>query len=156
MKNSPVAPRAVRDPPFVRGADVTDADAVSGLCRTLGYNVSPHDAHHRIARIDDSENHLLLVLEDTPGRLDGFILMEEVFALTRPAHARIAALVVTEYKRGTGLGRALVNAGEAWARDRGLFLVRLTSRENRHGAHAFYERMGYRTEKTSKMFEKSL
>lgn len=156
MKNPPAAPRAVREPPLVRGADIHDADAVSGLCRTLGYNVSPHDAHHRIARIDDSENHLLLVLEDIPGRLDGFILMEEVLALTRPAHARIAALVVTEYRRGAGLGRALVNAGEAWARDRGLYLVRLTSRDSRHGAHAFYERMGYRAEKSSKVFEKSL
>ncbi|HHX65011.1 MAG TPA: GNAT family N-acetyltransferase [Chloroflexi bacterium] len=47
--------------------------------------------------------------------------------------------------RGRGIGRALMEAAESWARTRGAKSVELTVWEFNVGARAFYEELGYRT-----------
>lgn len=51
-------------------------------------------------------------------------------------------LAVDEARRGAGLGRAIVAAGEDWLRERGVAAVRLMVRDG-NPATAFYARIGY-------------
>jgi GNAT superfamily N-acetyltransferase len=59
---------------------------------------------------------------------------------------RITALVVHDGYRGRGVGTALAAAAEDAARAAGCARVEATSAIDRHDAHAFYERRGYRRE----------
>ena len=69
---------------------------------------------------------------------------------------RLSALVVSEARRRTGGGRALVEAVEAFARERGCGLVEVTSgeRPEREAAHHFYAALGY--EEVSRRFLKEV
>jgi GNAT superfamily N-acetyltransferase len=69
---------------------------------------------------------------------------------TRPDEADqpwcgIHNLVVKLGWRRRGIGSMLVQAAEAWARDKGLAQVRLAVFEFNGGARALYERLGYGT-----------
>ena len=57
--------------------------------------------------------------------------------------AQLSLLVVDERVRGRGVGRALVAAAEAWAREQGCHRMIVTTALQRSDAHAFYERIGY-------------
>lgn len=57
--------------------------------------------------------------------------------------ARIESLVVDEALRGTGVGKALLQAAEALAERWECLAVEVTSLRRRTGAHAFYQRTGY-------------
>jgi len=59
--------------------------------------------------------------------------------------ARLQSLLVTEGLRGTGLGRALVEAGERWASARGADEITAKTWEFPEGPLVFYESLGYRT-----------
>ena len=58
--------------------------------------------------------------------------------------------------RRQGVGRALLAAGEAWARSQGAEAMRLVSGESRKGAHAFYASLGYTGNKLQRNFKKNL
>jgi GNAT superfamily N-acetyltransferase len=57
--------------------------------------------------------------------------------------ARITALAVRNDVQGRGVGRALVEAAEAWAWTEGAARIELTSGDHRLAAHAFYRSAGY-------------
>jgi GNAT superfamily N-acetyltransferase len=57
--------------------------------------------------------------------------------------AQITLLVVEESSRGQGVGRALVEATERFALERGAKRIVVTTALQRADAHAFYERIGY-------------
>ena len=60
---------------------------------------------------------------------------------TRRAH--VDALVVAEGARRRGIGRALMDAAAAWARQRGATRVVLTVWAGNEAARAFYRSLGY-------------
>ncbi|HET7219071.1 MAG TPA: GNAT family N-acetyltransferase [Vicinamibacterales bacterium] len=53
-------------------------------------------------------------------------------------------IVVEERARGSGAGRALVDAAIAWLRDRGAPRVLLCTAEQNQGAQRLFERLGFR------------
>jgi len=57
--------------------------------------------------------------------------------------ARLLSLVVDEQHRGRGVGKALVEAGEAWARDRGAQKIMVNTSHRRAATHAFYRACGF-------------
>ncbi len=57
--------------------------------------------------------------------------------------AQLTLLVVDESVRTHGIGRALVQAAEQFARERGAKRINVTTALHRSDAHAFYERIGY-------------
>lgn len=52
-------------------------------------------------------------------------------------------LAVRPDRRTAGVGRALMTAGEQWARDRGIPKLQLMVRSDNAAATAFYDRLGY-------------
>jgi GNAT superfamily N-acetyltransferase len=85
----------------------------------------------------------------------GLVGRHVMFTVHRPKPVgRIPVLVVTKEARGHDIGRMLVEAVEAWCRDKGCGLIEVTSNDRLAEAHAFYRHMGY--ERTSIRFFKKL
>lgn len=66
--------------------------------------------------------------------------------------AEITGLVVDQLHRGKGLGKSLLRAAEAWAREHGFKTMRVRSNVIRVDTHRFYEGAGYRVIETQKAF----
>jgi ribosomal protein S18 acetylase RimI-like enzyme len=75
----------------------------------------------------------------------GFVHLETaVDFFTRERHGHVSTLVVApEYER-QGVGRALLDAAEAWCRARGYRLLTLHVFEQNASARRLYERAGFR------------
>ncbi len=61
-------------------------------------------------------------------------------------HSHISVIAVTREAEGKGVGRALMEHAETWARDRGHRTITLSVFENNRRAQGLYERMGYQSE----------
>jgi ribosomal protein S18 acetylase RimI-like enzyme len=88
----------------------------------------------------------VLIAERRDGTRLGFISLKVVEDVTGVERAHVADLAVTESARRAGVGMALMNAAEQWARDWGLPVLSLDVWSANERAQAFYERLGYRTE----------
>ena len=58
----------------------------------------------------------------------------------------IGELAVAEHASRQGIGRALIDAADAWARDHGLAHLTLHTGARNAGARAFYAALGFETE----------
>ena len=58
-------------------------------------------------------------------------------------HAHVAVLAVADHAQGQGVGRALLDAAETWARRRGDSFITLNVFVQNERARAVYERLGY-------------
>lgn len=127
----------------IRDARTSDGEAVAKLCTQLGYPTEPADVPSRLDRLAVDGNARALVAE----RGDAIVGLATIhLRYTMNHHAPIAQLtllVVDEKHRSVGVGRALVRAAEAWARERGSERLVVTTALHRDVAHAFYERLGY-------------
>jgi ribosomal protein S18 acetylase RimI-like enzyme len=91
----------------------------------------------------------LVLVAAHEGEVVGFV-DASIGLRTRPDEADqpwcgINNLVVKPGWRRRGIGSMLMQAAEAWARDKGLAQVRLEVFEFNGGARALYERLGYGT-----------
>jgi GNAT superfamily N-acetyltransferase len=135
---------------------IEDAEAVAALSGQLGYEVSAETMRERIARLLPlPANHLALVAT-VQNRVVGWIEAEEVKHLQSEPHALITGLVVKDDARSLGIGKRLCGEVEQWSQERGVSVVRVTSRMTRERAHRFYLREGFVQTKTSAVFEKIL
>ena len=132
-----------------------DSAVVADLCGQLGYPATPDQILERFTRIE-RHNRAALFVGDDEGRVVGWIHVAIVQVLEADLYAEIGGLVVDDTHRSRGVGAALVNAAEQWARDNGCGAMRVRSRVMRERAHAFYERSGYARIKTQHAFEKRL
>jgi predicted N-acetyltransferase YhbS len=140
----------------VRGISSEDAAAVAELSVQLGYEASAAQMAERIeALLAKAESQVALVA-CVGGEVVGWIEASIVRHLQSEPHTLIGGLVVRDGIRSLGVGRRLCAEIEAWSRNKGLMVVRVTSRSTREDAHRFYLREGYRLTKTSAVFEKVL
>ncbi len=139
----------------VRAMMVADAAGVAVLSGQLGYPASAEQIEARFRGLSREPDSSVFVAEGEDGRLAGWIHVLARRFLESDLHAEIAGLVVDAGARRGGVGRALIEAAEDWARERGCATVRVRSNMRRVEAKPFYERMGYRVVKTQYVFEKS-
>jgi GNAT superfamily N-acetyltransferase len=139
----------------VRFATTADAEHIAGLSVQLGYPTTVADTARRLTEVGGSGEHAVIVAESS-GLLLGWVHVLVSHSLLADARAEIAGLVVEEQHRGRGIGRALMENAERWAREQGCGSVRLRSNVLRPDAHTFYERLGYRVTKLQKTFCKDL
>jgi GNAT superfamily N-acetyltransferase len=88
--------------------------------------------------------HALLLAESADGGVLGFVYLEvqRDFFTQRP-HGHVSDVAVAAEAEGTGVGRALMAAAEAWARQSGFDRLTLNVFALNARARAFYGRLGY-------------
>jgi GNAT superfamily N-acetyltransferase len=130
----------------IRDARDTDRAALSRLIVQLGYTANEDEVAERL-EVMEAEGRVVLVAE-LGGEVIGCLSTSVMRVLHRPAPVgRISMMVVDEALRGRGVGAALVRAAERALKERGCYMVEVTSHVRRTDAHRFYERLGY--ERTS-------
>ena len=76
----------------------------------------------------------------------GFITTVEVMAVGYPVgYMKINGLAVKKEYRGMGIGRKLIEHIEQIAKENGISRIGLATGFQRKEAHAFYERLGYKS-----------
>ncbi len=95
--------------------------------------------------IDDDPNQYLAVVEDEVGEPVATLQTTLIPGLSRGGARRlqVEAVRVAASQRSSGLGAALFDWVEAYARHRGASLIQLTSDKAREDAHRFYDRLGF-------------
>jgi len=139
----------------IRAAAPADVSAIARLAGQLGYAVTPEDTSRWLAGEQDDPRHALLVAESGDTVIAWMGLAEERSFLHEP-RVEIHGLVVDEAHRGAAIGAKLVERAEQWARERGCRTMLVRSNVIRDRAHRFYERLGYATVKSQKIFSKHL
>jgi ribosomal protein S18 acetylase RimI-like enzyme len=124
----------------IRAFEPADRDAVVALWRDCDLVRPWNDPHKDIARKLTIDDGMFLVAE-----VDG-ALVGAVMAGYDGHRGWINYLAVAPGARGTGLGRALVDAVEERLATIGCPKVNLQIRTGNEGVVAFYERLGYRTD----------
>src|SRR3954468_23007762 len=138
----------------VRLASAADAFMIAPLLSQLGYDTAPDDVPRRIAGVEADGGVVFAALDD-----DGQVVGVASATTHATLHvdggvAYITALVTDEKSRGQGVGRALVESIERWARGRGAARLSVTSAEHRADAHQFYPKLGFPY--TGRRFSKNL
>ena len=125
----------------IRRAGPDDAASLAALLGQLGYPVDAAAIPARLRAIEAAGGALFLATVDAAAA--GLVGVQAYPVLHAPAPvAYLTALVVATSARGRGVGRALVEAAERWARAAGCGRLAVTSAEHRDDAHAFYPRVG--------------
>lgn len=130
--------------PIIRAAHASDAAALANLCTQLGYPTSPDSIPARLTRLDgDADVRVLVAVDDNA--VIGLATVHLRFTMNHETPlAQLTMLVVDERVRARGVGRALVGAAEAWARERGCKRFVVTTALRRTDAHAFYEKLDFK------------
>ena len=133
----------------LRPATHTDEAAVLDLVEELfappgrrppGYTRERGAAGFRAA-LARPDGDVLVAGED--GSLLGFAsVYVDIVSIRFGTRCWLQDLVVTASRRRTGIGRLLLDASAAWARDRGCTHLELTSANTRKDAHRFYTAAG--------------
>jgi ribosomal protein S18 acetylase RimI-like enzyme len=85
----------------------------------------------------------VLIAQHDDGERLGFVSVTVRHDVAGVERGHVADLAVIEGARRVGVGRTLMRAAEAWARDRGLPVLSLDVWSTNERALAFYHRLGY-------------
>jgi predicted N-acetyltransferase YhbS len=140
----------------IRRVRLGDAEAVAELNGQLGYPATAEEVRERLAALASYEASQAVFVACLGGEVVGWIDVAIVLHVQSKPYAMIGGLVVKQGVRGQRIGKRLCEEAEAWSRERGVSVVRVTSRSTRDDAHRFYLRDGYTDVKTSRVFEKVL
>ena len=139
----------------IRAATPADAGSLARLSGQLGY---PADLEMIARRLQDVVEHHagMVMVAEVDGKVVGWAHASPQRRLEHDANAELAGLVVDESARGTGIGKALLHAAEAWAGEQGYPELVVRSNVIRERAHRFYLREGYAEKKRQAVFVKKL
>jgi GNAT superfamily N-acetyltransferase len=141
---------------LVRVISHEDAAAVAELSRQLGYEVSAEMVAEQIGSLSSRTGSQIAFVACLGTDVVGWIEAAITHHLQSAPYSLIGGLVVRVGVRGMGVGKRLCAEVEEWTREKGIAVVRVTSRSSREDAHRFYLRDGYERIKTSAVFEKVL
>jgi GNAT superfamily N-acetyltransferase len=133
-----------------------DAAEIARLVTELGYPVEPGAIFPRLQTLLFHPEHLVTVSNGPNDRLFGFIVAEHRALLLYGSQVEIMGLSVGSEARRMGVGRALVEAVEDWARQFGHTTIVVRSNVVRPESHPFYEKIGYVRKKTQHVYARSL
>ena len=138
----------------IRPMRTDDAEIAAELCLQLGYERSPLQIREWMREAADIGSARAAFAACIGETVAGWVEVSIQQRLQSDSFALIGGLVVDERFRGRNIGQRLCQHAEAWAWERGIKTVRVTSRNTRIDAHRFYLRDGYELTKTSLAFEK--
>jgi GNAT superfamily N-acetyltransferase len=147
-QHSPALHSAIR----IRPAKTGDAGRIASLSGQLGYPVTTRKMRECIAAVSRRKDQKIFVAE-TDGMVHGWL---EVFlprSVLNWGKAEVGALIVDSKRRGSGLGRKLLDAARRWSEEHKSQFIYLRSNVRRKDAHRFYVNAGYRIHKTQHVFQ---
>ena len=139
---------------LIRAIEPLDAAEVSALAEQLGYQRSAPDIKSWIESLPTRAENQAAFVACAGNEVVGWIEISVQHHLQSAPHALIGGLVVKDGHRNRQIGLRLCEYVEAWTWQRGLSVLRVTSRSTRLDAHRFYERNGYLLTKLSHVYEK--
>jgi ribosomal protein S18 acetylase RimI-like enzyme len=140
----------------VRAALLTDAGRIAELSGQLGYPTSARSARRRLHNLLAKPDHAIWVAQSADGSVTGWVHVFFKQLLESDREAEIGGLVVDGEFRGEGVGKALVERAERWAKAKRLKSVYVRSNIVRRNALAFYQGLGYEVVKTQRSFRKCI
>ncbi len=143
----------------IRQATTSDIPAMNELFRKdLGYEECTMEiVEKQFAGLDNSREAVFVAeAEDDSSHIAGVIHVEKYNVLYFPTMANILGIAVSADFRRQGIGSALLKRAEEWARENGVYSMRLNSGENRKQAHEFYRAQDYIDDKKQLRFIKEL
>ena len=140
----------------IRAMTLGDSERVARLSGELGYPSTQQQIEARFRRAEDDPDSRIFVAADSDGRVWGWVHVFGRHLLVSEGAAEVGGLVVDSRVRGKGIGRSLMAAAEAWARERGYARIKLGSSTVRGEAHQFYQDLGYTIVKSQHRFQKPL
>ncbi|MCX2952553.1 GNAT family N-acetyltransferase [Lentzea sp. NEAU-D7] len=131
----------------IRDVLAEDAPAIQQINReALGYEFPLSETLAQLERIIKAPNDLLLVAVDDADVL-GYIQLSDYENTYHHSLKNLITLAISPRHQRRGVGRALLTAGEEWARADGARGVRLVTGVNRVNAREFYAVNGYAVRK---------
>ena len=121
-----------------------DAEIVAALCHQLGYERTADQIRAWLGQTNSSLQDRGAFVASVGDRVSGWIEVSICRHLQADEYALIGGLVVDEDFRGRKIGRQLCRRAEAWARERRVPTMRVTSRIARTDAHRFLSRQRLR------------
>jgi GNAT superfamily N-acetyltransferase len=137
----------------VRTIAESDIPAAAVLIGQLGYEMLRPELQRRLQAVLGEANHRVWVFDDG-GEAVGLLHAFFRPALDKPLEVIVQALVIEASRRSQGVGEALMQVAETWAREKGCTSVALYSGMDRDRAHRFYERLGYEKKAASALLRK--
>jgi GNAT superfamily N-acetyltransferase len=134
----------------VRAADADEAEAIVALYEWLfappGSKPEAWEEGRAVVALRqaiDSHDSAVLVAEREDGALIGFVTgYQDLHSVRYGYRVWVEDLAVDPEERSKGVGKALLDAAKAWARERGATHLELDSALARTDAHRFYDREG--------------
>lgn len=139
----------------IRKFELTDAYAIAEICRNdLGYECDEALVRENLKQLDSKREQVFVA--DIDGTVAGFIHIELYNVVYCEKGSNLLGLAVSSDYRKNGIGRALLEKAEEWAKNNGSKWIRLNSGDSRKDAHRFYRGHGYDNEKKQIRFIKTI
>ena len=141
---------------MLRNLILTDVEALSRInTQALGYSFSIEKTAQQLVKLIQDSHHFFIGFEDVKShQLLGYVHAEVYQSLYSEPGFNVLALAVLPDQQGKGIGKILLQGLEEEAKRRGYAFIRLNSADYRTEAHAFYEHVGYSSDKLQKRFIK--
>jgi len=139
---------------IVRQAVISDAKDIYYINKTsLGYDYDLEKQKAKIQAVLNDSTQVIFVAE-TNNKVVGYIHLVNYDVIYADNFKNCLGLAVdNDYKRN-GIGSALLNQAEIWAKENGAAGIRLCSGIEREKAHQFYQSQGYEVTKLQKNIKK--
>ena len=141
---------------MLRNLLLTDVESLSQINeQALGYSFSTEKTAQQLVKLIQDSHHFFIGFEDVKShQLLGYVHAEVYQSLYSEPGFNVLALAVLPDQQGKGIGKILLQGLEDEAKRRGYAFIRLNSADYRTEAHAFYEHVGYSSDKLQKRFIK--
>ena len=138
----------------IRECKIEDVNAIWNLNNIeMGYEYSIENTKDKLERLLKSDKDKIFVAT-VQNTAVGYVHANDYDVIYAPHMKNIMGIAVSgEYKK-YGIGKAMLEEVEKWAKETGAFGVRLVSGSTRIGAHEFYRRCGYVGDKQQINFKK--
>lgn len=139
----------------IRNAESKDTDDLAKICNDdLGYNCNSKLVERGLSMLNGSREQVFVA--ETNGKVVGFVHIELYNLIYCEPGTNILGLAVSSDFQRQGIGKALMQKAEEWAKQNASAFVRLNSALKRKGAHEFYRSLGYDNEKEQIRFIKMI